>query len=61
MIKRLKGIYESMLSNDLRVLPANLAYSFTLAIIPILSLVLYFLSTLSLPASIVEEFLERME
>ncbi len=59
MIKRLKGIYESMLSNDLRVLPANLAYSFTLAIIPILSLVLYFLSTLSLPASIVEEFLEK--
>ena len=58
MKKKIINIYNNMYSRDLRVLPANLAYSFTLSIIPILSLVIYFLSTFSISGVIVKEFLE---
>ena len=59
MKQRIINIYNNMYSKDLRVLPANLAYSFTLAIIPILTLVIYFLSKLSFPEAAVKAFLEN--
>ena len=59
MKQRIVNIYNNMYSKDLRVLPANLAYSFTLAIIPILTLVIYFLSKLSFPEAAVKAFLEN--
>lgn len=59
MSKKFKRIYSYMFTQELRVLPADLAYSFTLAIIPILSLVLYFLSTFKLPSSLVQNFINN--
>ena len=59
MKKRIINIYNNMYSRDLRVLPANLAYSFTLAMIPILSLVIYFLSTFSISGMVVKDFLNE--
>ena len=58
MKSKIKRIYGYMLTQELRVLPADLAYSFTLAIIPILSLVLYFLTSFKLPSSLVQNFIE---
>ncbi len=59
MNKKIKRIYGYMFTQELRVLPADLAYSFTLAIIPILSLVLYFLSSFKLPSSLVQNFINN--
>ncbi len=59
MRDRIKRIYGYMFTQELRVLPADLAYSFTLAIIPILSLVLYFLSSFKLPSSLVVNFINN--
>ena len=59
-IKRtIRRIYNYMLTQELRVLPADLAYSFTLAIIPILSLVIFFLSSFKLPNSLVQNFINN--
>ena len=59
MRDRIKRIYGYMFTQELRVLPADLAYSFTLAIIPILSSVLYFLSSFKLPSSLVVNFINN--
>jgi len=59
MRSKIKRIYGYMFTQELRVLPADLAYSFTLAVIPILSLVLYFLTTLKLPSSLVLNFIQK--
>ena len=59
MKNRIKRIYGYMFTQELRVLPADLAYSFTLAIIPILSLVLFFLSSFKLPSNLVQNFINN--
>ncbi len=59
MKRRLKRIYNYMFTQELRVLPADLAYSFTLAIIPILSLVIFFLSSFKIPYSLVQNFVNN--
>ena len=42
---------------ELKILPGNLAYSFFLALIPIVSLIFYFTTTLNLPNDIIQKFL----
>ncbi len=59
MKRKIKRIYNYMFTQELRVLPADLAYSFTLAIIPILSLVIYFLSSFKIPYTLVENFINN--
>lgn len=57
MKNKIKKIYNWFISKDLRLVPASLAYSFTLAIIPILSLVIYLLTTLNLSTNLLQKFL----
>ena len=42
---------------ELKILPGNLAYSFFLSLIPIVSLIFYFTTTLNLPNDIIQNFL----
>jgi len=57
MKERINRILDMFNANELRILPGNLAYSFFLAIIPILSLIIYFLTTFNLSAEILQNFL----
>ena len=57
----MKKIYDFfndyVFGKELGVLPGSLAYSFFLAIIPILSLLFYLLSSFNLPLDMVQNFL----
>ena len=57
MKERINRILDMFNAKELRILPGNLAYSFFLAIIPILSLIIYFLTTFNLSAEILQNFL----
>ena len=59
MKEKLKNIYSLLVTKELGILPGNLAYSFFLAIIPILSLLIYFLTSFNLPMSFLQTFLEE--
>lgn len=59
MKKKLDNIYSLFTGKELGILPGNLAYSFFLAIIPILSIVFYFLTTFHFSASFLQDFLNR--
>lgn len=57
MKRKLKSFINILLLNELRILPGNLAYSFFLAIIPILSLIFYVVTTFNLPSDIIQNFI----
>ena len=57
MKKILKEFKEILMRKELKILPGNLAYSFFLALIPIVSLIFYFTTTLNLPNDIIQKFL----
>ena len=57
MKKILKEFREILTRKELKILPGNLAYSFFLSIIPIVSLIFYFTTTLNLPNDIIQKFL----
>ena len=57
MKKILKELKEIITRKELKILPGNLAYSFFLALIPIVSLIFYFTTTLNLPNDIIQKFL----
>ncbi len=57
MKNKVKKAYYFISSRELGILPGNLAYSFFLAIIPILTLIVYVLTKLNLPNDILNNFL----
>ena len=57
MKKILKEFKEIVLRKELKILPGNLAYSFFLALIPIISLIFYFTTSFNLPNDILQKFL----
>ena len=57
MKDRVKKAYYFISSRELGILPGNLAYSFFLAIIPILTLIFYMLTKFNLPGDIINNFL----
>ena len=57
MKDKVKKAYYLISSRELGILPGNLAYSFFLAIIPILTLILYVFTKLNLPSDVINDFL----
>ena len=50
-------LYNLVFGKELSILPGNLAYSFFLSMIPILTLIVYILATFNLPMDTVNNFL----
>ncbi len=59
MKERISRISNILTSQEIRILPGNLAYSFFLAIIPIISLLFYFLTSFNLPMNTIQNFLVK--
>ena len=59
MKKRINKVFDILSERDLGIVPGSLAYSFFLAIIPILSLLFYFLTTFHLPMDTLQTFLNN--
>jgi len=57
MKERINKIIDLFKGKELGILPGNLAYSFFLAIIPILTLLFYFLTSFHLPMEYLQNFL----
>ena len=57
MKERISNFWELVKSNEFQILPGNLAYSFCLSIIPIVSLLLYLLMSFNLPMTLLNDFL----
>lgn len=57
MKERIEKFYNLISRKELSILPGNLAYSFFLSIIPILTLIVYILTTFNLPMDTVNNFL----
>ncbi len=55
----IKSVINSLSRNELRILPGNLAYSFFLALVPIVSLIFYVTTTFNLPNDIVLNFISE--
>ena len=56
-MKLIKELKEIIIRKELKILPGNLAYSFFLSLIPIVSLIFYFTTTLNLPNDILQNFI----
>lgn len=59
MKDKIKDAYDLIKSRALGILPGNLAFSFFLAIIPILTLILYVFTKLNLPPDTIQNFLNN--
>ena len=57
MKEKLSKLYNLIFGKEMGILPGNLAYSFFLSIIPILTLIVYILTTFNLPMDTVNNFL----
>lgn len=57
MKNRINAIMEMISTNEFKILPGSLAYSFFLSIIPIISIIFYLLTSLNLPMNAVNNFL----
>lgn len=57
MKKSIKSVFNMLSRNEFRILPGNLAYSFFLALVPIVSLIFYVTTTFNLPNDIVLNFI----
>ena len=55
--KKFDMFFEMISSNEFSILPGSLAYSFFLAIIPIISIIFYLLISFNLPMTILSDFL----
>ena len=58
MKERIQKFFKIISANEFNILPGNLAYSFFLAIIPILSILLYFITSFNLPMTLLHDFLK---
>ncbi|MBQ6285391.1 MAG: YihY/virulence factor BrkB family protein [Bacilli bacterium] len=59
MKSRVKDVFDLFSGRALGILPGNLAFSFFLAIIPILTLIFYVLTNLNMPMDIIQNFLNN--
>lgn len=59
MKKRIEKFKKLIFSREMSILPGNLAFSFFLATIPILTLIFYFSTTFHLPMDIIQNFLNE--
>ena len=57
MKEKIKEIYNLVFGKELGVLPGNLAFSLFLALIPLLTLIFFFLTQFNLPIDIIQNFL----
>ena len=57
MKERISNFFGLIGSNEFQVLPGNLAYSFCMSVIPIVSLLLYLLMSFNLPMTLLNDFL----
>ena len=57
MKDKLSKLYDLVFGKELGVLPGNLAYSFFLSIIPILTIIVFVLTSFNLPMDSVNNFL----
>ena len=54
---RINAIVEVISTNEFKILPGNLAYSFFLAVIPIVSIIFYLLMSFKLPMTLLSDFI----
>lgn len=59
MKDKVRSAYDLLSGRELSILPGNLAYSFFLALIPILTLLFYVLTKFNLPLDIIQNFLNN--
>lgn len=59
MKEKISKIYNLFVGKELGILPGNLAYSFFLAVIPILSILFYFLTSFHLSSDFLQDFLVK--
>lgn len=59
MEDKIKTIKKLLSRNELRILPGNLAYSFFLALVPIISIVFFITTTFNLPNDIITNFINQ--
>ena len=57
MKKRIKEFYDLISGKEMGILPGNLAFSFFLSVIPILTLIFYVLTSFNLPLDMINDFL----
>lgn len=57
MKKGTKRLYELIVSKEFQILPGNIAYSLCLSIIPIISIIIYILSSLNIKTSTINTVL----
>ena len=57
MKEKINNVYNLIVGKELGILPGNLAYSFVLSVIPILTLIFYFLTSFNLPLTYINNFL----
>lgn len=55
--KRIDMFVEMISTNEFMILPGNLAYSFFLAVIPIISIIFYLLMSFNLPMELLSDFI----
>jgi len=58
--KRIDMLLEMISTNEFKILPGNIAYSFFLAIIPIISIVFYLLMSFHLPMTLLSDFINEI-
>ena len=59
MKEKLNYIINLLYSKELGILPAGLAYSFVLALIPIISLIFYLVTTINVSADFIMNFINN--
>lgn len=59
MKEKIKYILDLLYSKELGILPAGLAFSFVLALIPMVSLIFYLVTTINVSADFIMGFIER--
>lgn len=59
MKKKIHDFKELISTNELRILPGSLAYSFFLALVPIISLIFYITTSFNLPNDIILNFINK--
>ena len=59
MKRKIKSFLEVISTNEFRILPGSLAYSFFLSVIPIITIIFYLLTSFNLPMNALHTFLIR--
>ena len=58
-MKEKSRLFELLRTREFTMLPGNIAYSFLMSIIPILSVLLYFLFSFNLPMTVLQDFMVK--